>query len=116
MNSKNTHAAIEVEKAQEADFQASGPAEAGDPLSAQASLSVPKLDGVVEEEPESSCSANESHSCASLDANASTVVIATNTSHEEQPVRMFQAAQQRAKLLEDEIEKLKRNEKKICRR
>lgn len=57
-------------KRAQADFQASGPAEAGDPLSAQASLSVPGLDGVVEEEPEPSCSAHESHSCASLDANA----------------------------------------------
>ena len=98
----------QVAEASGAEFQHKGPAHEGDPfLSEKVHVEEENEDAMPDEGVDL-----ETTSWQNTVQEDHVTVIATSTSHEQEPVRMFQAAQQKAKLMEEELEKLHRNQAK----
>ena len=98
----------QVAEASGAEFQHKGPAHEGDPLLSE-NLHVEQEDEDSMRDEGVNPETTSWHNTVQEDNVA---VIATSTSHEQEPVRMFQAAQEKAKLMEEELEKLHRNQAK----
>ena len=100
---------LHVPEAGDAQIKQEGPADHDSLFNSSPKLSDPSCDGVADAV-DANDADEEGEKPAGDQQAQQQIVIASNTEHEEEPVRLFQAVQEKAQLLEEEVAKMKENE------